>query len=61
MNTLPNRRYLVTHSTIKGLSLNNDERQEAMNGYFANLLKVNFFKSTRVYSGFILTCPLTPL
>jgi hypothetical protein len=34
MNALPDRENLVIHSTMQGLSLNNNERKEAMNGYF---------------------------
>jgi len=36
MNTLSNGGYLITHRNMQGLCLNNDEREEAMNSYFAN-------------------------
>jgi hypothetical protein len=35
MDTLPNRRYFITGSTVQGLSLNNNEREKAVNRYFA--------------------------
>ena len=36
MNIFPNIIYLVTHSTMQGLCLDNNEREETMNGYFLN-------------------------
>jgi len=35
MNTLSDTRYLVIHSTMQGMRLDNDKRDETMNGYFA--------------------------
>ena len=34
INTLSNSKYLITHSTMQGLGLDNDERKETMDGYF---------------------------
>jgi len=36
VNTLPNTRSLVIDSTMQCLCLDNDEREETVNGYFAN-------------------------
>ena len=36
MNTLSNRDYLITRSTMQSLSLDNNEPEEAMNSHFTN-------------------------
>ena len=36
VNTLPNRRNLVIGSAMQGLCLDNNKREETMNGYFTN-------------------------
>ena len=36
IHTLSNRRHLITCSTMKSLSLNDNERKETMNSYFLN-------------------------
>ena len=53
MNTLSNRRYLITHSTMQGLCLNNNKRQETMNGYFLPTTDSNIIQTPEAHC---LTC-----
>ena len=45
MNALSNRDCLITHNTMQGLGLNNDERKETMNGYFILTADSNIIQS----------------
>lgn len=45
MDTLPNGGHLITHSTMQGLSLNDDERKKTVNGYFANVANSDAIQS----------------
>lgn len=44
IHTLSNRKYLISHSTIQGLCLDNNKRRETMNGYFTNTAEGKTFK-----------------
>ncbi len=45
MDTLSNRKYLITHSTMQGLCLENNERRETMNSYFLNMVNNTIIQS----------------
>ncbi len=45
MNTLPDRGWLITHGTMQGLCLDNNEREETMNGYFILTADGNIIQS----------------
>ena len=49
MNTLPNRKYLITHSTMQSLCLDNNERKETMNGYFLNTANSDIIQSPMAF------------
>ena len=45
INTLPNGGYLIAHSTMQCLCLNNNEREKTMNGYFILTADGNIIQS----------------
>ncbi len=47
MNTLSNRRYLITHGTMQSLCLDNNERKKTMNSYFTNTANRNIVQSPK--------------
>ena len=44
-DALPNGRYLIIHSTMQGLCLDNDKRKETMNSYFSNTANSDIIQS----------------
>jgi len=51
MDTLSNREYLITHSTVQGLCLDNNERKETMNSYFLNTADSDTIQSSKLGVG----------